>query len=123
MVQRQVVGMEAQAIGGGERLGRAVERVAEDGVAERRQVHPELVLASGRGAQLYEGRGCFSGDHGPTGVGLAAGGGNALKRRAREVGLDAQINLARVGLQVSRHPCHVDLLDGASLELRAQRGF
>ena len=56
MAEAEALGVELQPVGGGERLGMGVEGVAEDRVAERGEMHAQLVAAPGQRREREAGR-------------------------------------------------------------------
>jgi hypothetical protein len=119
--QRQAGGVEVHARVACRAVGRRVQRVADDGVADRHQVHPQLVGAPGDGLQLEPGDRRFAlaaaGEHPPAGEGAAAGRQvHPLARVVARVGGEGQGDLAAVGGQVAVHQRAVLLADDALLE-------
>ena len=76
-------------------LGRRVERIADDGVADRREVHAQLVRAAGELVRAQAHAAGFARDHAPARQrGLAVLAVDLLARPVRPVGGQGQIDLA-----------------------------
>lgn len=112
------LGVELEAGGCGEDVGRGVELVAEDRVADRLHVHAELVAAAGAGAELDAGGVRLPSEHAPVGQRRAAAlEADHLQRAVGPVADERELDAALVGLDHPGDAGDVGLADLAPLEL------
>jgi len=120
MDEAQAGGVEALAGEAGDRLFGAVDRVAQDGVADVGHVDADLVGAAGLQAAAQVGDTGVTGDDLPVGDGTAAGGDHGHLFPVGAAAADGGVHSAAVLLHIAGHQALVGAGEGVVLQLRAE---